>query len=677
MMRVARLRQQINAANNRAAKTTRANEGQAAENPAKTAAAGSNGDANAAKPPAVEAREAEPTTIASNQKPQPIKAPAAGEAETSSTTTEWRGPAEPVDQSSTNLLNIAYALDEYSNSQLNQRLPISYDHDDDAGELSWRVHLLPYLGYEELYNKFMLSTHWDREPNKSLIDQIPAVYQSDGVKGPYTRYLAVTGEGTVMGARFPVRRVALKNGLENTVLVVEADSPRATIWTKPDDLDIDSASAMRKIGRLRGGFTYAVWADATIDALDMSKPRDALMSVFRYGGQGGVTRAEVTAPLDAESMAARGLGVGRNAGAIASFQDGGPSTPASPSDEVDLGNGSGGPLASGAAAQSSPNLLASNCLAAARRSRAAGSATESWRWLFGATTADLPADAWSNDVKWVPGLKRPSLGLHWAVGMVAGTRPTSSRSTGPRYQDANRSRDEILRATAPFGGELLPVIEKAADVAQPASLRIDDEEDALPAVTYLPPSSSTSDLVDRAAAAGADLVVLFSIDVGSGGRSRSGEMVIYDVVQRRQLRRFSGMQSRAGQGAAATQEQIKKVRWELGDYVEDALAPASWPVRLTPGIAEKRVRALGETKSAYAPKQIAEMRYYRGLGLIDDAELLRAMARLIGNDQAIDLMLGSDAKKRRVLREWLPNDDPAAYLAANQLAKRLREDDDD
>ena len=39
--------------------------------------------------------------------------------------------------------------------------------------LSWRVQLLPYLGYPELYAKFDLTKPWYMEPNKSLLEYIP------------------------------------------------------------------------------------------------------------------------------------------------------------------------------------------------------------------------------------------------------------------------------------------------------------------------------------------------------------------------------------------------------------------------------------------------------------------------------------------------------------------------
>src|SRR4051812_31051114 len=48
--------------------------------------------------------------------------------------------------------------------------------------LSWRVHLLPYLGKEEeaLYKQFKPDEAWDSPANKKLLDKMPKVFESPG-----------------------------------------------------------------------------------------------------------------------------------------------------------------------------------------------------------------------------------------------------------------------------------------------------------------------------------------------------------------------------------------------------------------------------------------------------------------------------------------------------------------
>ncbi len=61
--------------------------------------------------------------------------------------------------------------------------------------LSWRVHLLPFLGQQKLYEKFRLDQPWDSEHNKPLLAEMPAVY-GPGPDPARTQLLAVVGQGT-------------------------------------------------------------------------------------------------------------------------------------------------------------------------------------------------------------------------------------------------------------------------------------------------------------------------------------------------------------------------------------------------------------------------------------------------------------------------------------------------
>ena len=59
---------------------------------------------------------------------------------------------------------------------VHQRFPA--DIVDASGEplLSWRVHLLPYLGHLDLHRRFRLDERWDSPHNAALLEQIPDVY---------------------------------------------------------------------------------------------------------------------------------------------------------------------------------------------------------------------------------------------------------------------------------------------------------------------------------------------------------------------------------------------------------------------------------------------------------------------------------------------------------------------
>jgi len=124
--------------------------------------------------------------------------------------------------------------------------------------LSWRVALLPFLEQDALYKQFHLDEPWDSPHNKTLLTQIPKVYQHPGgdatkTAAGFTYYRVFVGPGTAfdpsakaigIGGDFP-------DGTGNTLLVVEAAEPIE--WTRPEPETGDfQYSATKPLPRLGG-----------------------------------------------------------------------------------------------------------------------------------------------------------------------------------------------------------------------------------------------------------------------------------------------------------------------------------------------------------------------------------------------------------------------------------------
>ncbi|MCA9060907.1 MAG: DUF1559 domain-containing protein, partial [Planctomycetaceae bacterium] len=81
------------------------------------------------------------------------------------------------------------------------RLTGMTSHYDSSGRplLSWRVHLLPFMGQEQLYRQFRADEPWDSEHNLRMLEKMPTVYGTaeDGLPTGYTVIQAVTGVGTM------------------------------------------------------------------------------------------------------------------------------------------------------------------------------------------------------------------------------------------------------------------------------------------------------------------------------------------------------------------------------------------------------------------------------------------------------------------------------------------------
>ena len=168
-------------------------------------------------------------------------------------------------QSRNNLKQIALAMHNYYQANRQFPLPASYGKDGKP-LLSWRVHILSYLGEDALYKQFHLDEPWDSPHNRTLIDKMPSVYRLPISKTDKTRtnYLLPVGGGAVFEADKPTLFKDIKDGLCNTIMAVEADDEHAVIWTKPEDLQFDPKDPTKGLGRFFNGFFNAMICDGSV-----------------------------------------------------------------------------------------------------------------------------------------------------------------------------------------------------------------------------------------------------------------------------------------------------------------------------------------------------------------------------------------------------------------------------
>ncbi|HVK11623.1 MAG TPA: DUF1559 domain-containing protein [Gemmataceae bacterium] len=181
-------------------------------------------------------------------------------------------------ESANNLKQIALGMHSYHDR--NGGLPVNTVGPDGRPLLSWRVHLLPYVDEQALYNQFRLDEPWDGPTNRRLLDQMPRVYATPAErkgsvpKGNKTYYRGFSSPGAVFapipgrqpgGMQFPggpgggppmfrpnavgLGLVAISDGTSNTIAVVEAGDP--VEWTKPDDLDASPNKPFPRLGGVR------------------------------------------------------------------------------------------------------------------------------------------------------------------------------------------------------------------------------------------------------------------------------------------------------------------------------------------------------------------------------------------------------------------------------------------
>jgi hypothetical protein len=155
--------------------------------------------------------------------------------------------------------------------------------------LSWRVHLLPYLGEEKLYKEFKLDEPWDSEHNKKLIAKMPKAFVN-----PANPKLAADGKTTYVapvhttaiftGDMQGTRIVDITDGTSNTILLVDVDDADAVIWTKPHDLKLDPKNPAKGLSTRHDDRYMLLLADGSVEFIEKKIDKEALNAFFTKAG---------------------------------------------------------------------------------------------------------------------------------------------------------------------------------------------------------------------------------------------------------------------------------------------------------------------------------------------------------------------------------------------------------
>jgi hypothetical protein len=194
-------------------------------------------------------------------------------------------------RSGENLQRLMRAMKEYREANVNKRYPAANPNN----RLSWRVHLLPYLGVgeKELYGKFNLNEDYNSPHNRQLKDQMPAVFrmpdQPPGVPTSLTYYQVFVGPKAPFDGN---RQLAVNDikGLSNTIAIAEAAVP--VEWTKPDgDIKFDPLTFPETSpGWPGGGSRFSVvMFDGTVYTYPRNMDLIKLKALITYNGREPVT----------------------------------------------------------------------------------------------------------------------------------------------------------------------------------------------------------------------------------------------------------------------------------------------------------------------------------------------------------------------------------------------------
>jgi hypothetical protein len=192
-----------------------------------------------------------------------------------------------------NLRSLERGMNDYSSEQFLKSghavlPPVANFEEQNKPLLSWRVHLLPYLGEKKLYKEFHLNEPWDSDHNKKLIARMPKVYAN-----PYNPKLAADGKMTILA---PVHKDALFTGEPKnarfpnplptcTILLVDVTDDAVVIWTKPDDLKLDPKAPHKGLSARHGDKYTFLYADSSVHVVPKTIDNKSLWALFLWDSE--------------------------------------------------------------------------------------------------------------------------------------------------------------------------------------------------------------------------------------------------------------------------------------------------------------------------------------------------------------------------------------------------------
>lgn len=148
-------------------------------------------------------------------------------------------PAAQRTQCRNNLKQIGLALYNYESDY--GAFPPAYTVDANGKPLhSWRTLILPYLDQQALYKKNDLSKPWDDPANAEALQTNLPVFSCPSSTAPQgkTTYLAIVTPDSCLQPGQSRMTSEVKDGLSNTLVVVEVAPEDAVPWMAPQDADL-------------------------------------------------------------------------------------------------------------------------------------------------------------------------------------------------------------------------------------------------------------------------------------------------------------------------------------------------------------------------------------------------------------------------------------------------------
>ncbi|MEZ6118663.1 MAG: DUF1559 domain-containing protein [Pirellulaceae bacterium] len=520
--------------------------------------------------------------------------------------------------------------------------------------LSWRVALLPYLGYAQLYQQFHLDEPWNSPHNSQLLKMIPAVYQSPERLDSKTNYLVpVSTSGPFYGKTGKVPR-RWEDGLQNVAIVIEVDDVNAVEWSRPFDYEVDLTKPKLHLGNQRADGLLVIWGGGQLARLAPSTPASAFKAMFTVDGGEVFSAAAIslaaTAELDKSLVA-------KSTTATRPKPTGSPEAINNTKTAIATHEK---PTAVRASSAAGPNLTF------ALRAFENGDlhSANKFLQLASLTNEIAPQDM----VRWIPAIHRPAMSINFGLSLeYTGPNTRQADTLAKQVHSAPSANNAASKGLTTLAGELakrvcqqldqVPVI--APDYFQTPSNRR-SVQSVLQQLKFLGVGSE-SVIYQAAQMESVDAVLHFVVEDrrsrSSGVVHKSCRIKVLDVWRRKEIFRSDELNYTKRQRRLTDPlfvDPLDQISRDVRELFEQEFTFAPVPAELRSVHAKKRLASLANQSVEDPVGVLAEANYYYSRELVGMSDVVALYQHHLGEEAGLRLLAGSSGEKIEVLKKWTP-----------------------
>ena len=159
--------------------------------------------------------------------------------------------------------------------------------------LSWRVHLLPAMGMNDLYQEFHLDEPWDSSHNMTLLEKMPDHFKLSDKDGTNTRIQVIQGEQFLFNDSHIPAMASVTDAEKHSIMAVVVGPEKAVPWTSPNDFLFDDANPMQSIGTTPEGILMCLMADGDFLMFGPSITKVELLAMATIHGNEAIDAAAI------------------------------------------------------------------------------------------------------------------------------------------------------------------------------------------------------------------------------------------------------------------------------------------------------------------------------------------------------------------------------------------------